>query len=491
MKIGCAGSINRLKKIYRLPVGQARFSFSRSFRSQDQNCTQHNFTTVPELPLYRGKNLFGFATDFIANSPLFVERMEPVLGDFYRVKVPRRKLYVTSRPEVIRFVLQTHAGLFRKSVIYQEMKQFLGEGLLTSEGDLWRRNRRLAQPVFYKKYLGQLFDTMETESAAYVDRLISKTHAGTLIDVSLEMMQVTSDIVMKALFSSEDDKDKQKTYEAVTFFQELAIRRVYWPLEKLRNLFDGRLKRFRRLKSEMDDRMYALIRERRAEQAPPSDLLSMLLASTYEDTGEGMTDQQLRDELITLYMAGHETSATALSWTLYLLAQHPDVVRKMRAEIDELAGSGSLRFEDLQKLGYTRQVIDEGMRLYPPAYIVSRILKENTEIEGVPVPAGATLYMSIYGLHRSPRHWESPRQFDPDRFSPEKVKDRPNGIYMPFGAGARMCIGNHFAIMEMQILLAYLVRAFDWEIGSDKPIEFQPLLTLKPRHGIQMRVLPR
>ncbi len=446
---------------------------------------------MPELPFYRGKNVLGYATDFIANSPLFVERMEPVLGDFYRVKVPGRKLYVTSRPEVIRFVLQSHAGLFRKSDIYNEMKHFLGEGSLTSEGDLWRRNRRLAQPVFYKKYLGQLFETMEKESAAYIDRLATQIHSENIVEVSLEMMQVASDIVMKALFSSEDAEDKQKTYEAVVFFQELAIRRVYRPFEKFWNRFDGRLRRFDRLKKEMDDRMYALIRERRADREPPSDLLSMLLASTYPDTGEGMTDRQLRDELLTLYMAGHETSANALSWTLYLLAQHPEVVDKMRAEIDKQVGSGPLRFEHLQELGYTRQVIEEGMRLYPPAYIVSRILREDTDIEGVSVPAGATMYLSIYGLHRSPRHWEFPRQFDPDRFSPERVKERPGGVYIPFGAGARMCIGNHFALMEMQILLAYLIRAFDWEIVSEKPVEFQPLLTLKPKDGIPMRVKPR
>ncbi|MBI5915213.1 MAG: cytochrome P450, partial [Bacteroidetes bacterium] len=250
----------------------------------------------------------------------------------------------------------------------------------------------------------------------------------------------------------------------------------------------------RRFKKDMawfDGYIYELIEARRHDPNPPNDLLTMLLAARDEDTGEAMSDRALRDEAVTLFAAGHETSATALSWTLWLLAQHPDVLQKLRDEVETVLEGRMPAFEDLRKLTYTMQVISEGMRLYPPAFAVGRQPLETDEILGVSIPKRSIMFISIAALHRDPRHWERPHDFYPEHFSPEQEKERPRLAYMPFGAGPRMCIGNHFALMEMQLLLALLVRQFDFELEKNHPVEPEPLVTLKPKHGILMRLKER
>ena len=237
-----------------------------------------------------------------------------------------------------------------------------------------------------------------------------------------------------------------------------------------------------------DRQLYALVDERRAMTNRPNDLLTMLLEARDADTGEAMSDQQLRDEAITLFAAGHETSSNGLSWILYLLSQHPEVLRSLRNEVDEVLGDRTPTFNDLPGLSYPMQVIKEGMRLYPPAFAIGREPIEDDVILGHRVPAGSVVFIAIAAVHRNPDWYERPTDFYPEHFLPEAEKERPRLAYMPFGAGPRMCIGNHFALMEMQLLLAMMVRRFNFELLPGHPIKPEPLITLKPRYGVKMRV---
>ncbi|MEM9933805.1 MAG: cytochrome P450 [Bacteroidota bacterium] len=442
-----------------------------------------------KLKLYKGKNILGIATDFIANTPDFIHRKEEELGDFYQVKVPVRELFVTFRPSVIKRVLQTNARNYKKSVAFQHLKSFVGEGLVTSEGDLWKKQRKISQPVFYKANLQNLITGMGEVAEAYYQDLASRVREEDSVNMAMEMMQVTADVVMRTLFSSAKGFDKQQMYESVGFGQEVIIKRIYMPFQKQMDVLTGKDRKFEQTKKAFDDMIFSLIRERKANPGNQVDLLSMMLNARYADTGEPMEEQQLRDELVTFYLAGHETSANALSWTLYLMAKQPDIIEKVRAEEARVLNGKLPTMDDLKKLTYTRQVLEEGLRLYPPAYVVSREAIGEDIMEGVKIPAGSTIYLSFYALQRSPQYWEEPNSFRPDRFSPENKI--PRHAYMPFGAGARMCIGNHFAMMEMQILLSMLIRRFDIGLLSDKPISMQPLVTLKPKNGIMMRIKPR
>ena len=308
-----------------------------------------------------------------------------------------------------------------------------------------------------------------------------------------EMMQVTADVVLQTLFTSSNDRDKERMYESMEFLQKMVLRRVYKPYMTPWYFLNGDQWKFNRKKKGLDNLINGMIQQRRElpqDQRPP-DLMTMLLETVDEETGEHMPDSQLLDELKTIYIAGHETSANALCWTLYLLSQHPEVMEKLREEEQRVLNGRRPTFHDLMQMQYTKQVIEEGMRLYPPAYTISRCANADDEVEGYHIPKDTIVYMSIYALHRSPKYWDDPEAFKPDRFSPENNTGQEKLSYMPFGAGARMCIGNNFAMMEMQLLLSQLIKSFDFELIQEQTIELEPLVTLKPLYGIQMKVIAR
>jgi cytochrome P450 len=321
--------------------------------------------------------------------------------------------------------------------------------------------------------------------------LAQKTPNGAVLDISKEMMAVTADIVLKTLFSAENPGDMSEMYRIMIDAQDYIIFRITRPHLIPLGYLNGRHRRFKKDMEWFDSYIRTLIEERRAQPDPPADLLTMLLQTRDEDTGETMTDQQLRDEAVTLFAAGHETSSNALAWTLYLLAQHPGILRKLRHEVEEVIGDRPPSFEELRSLTYTMQVIQEGMRLYPPAFAIGRQPLEDDVIMGQKIPAGSIVFLSIGALHRDKKFWDKPHDFYPEHFDAEQVKERPRMAYMPFGAGPRMCIGNHFALMEMQLLLTMIVKDFDFELIQDHPVEPEPMITLKPRHGIRMKISSR
>ena len=443
---------------------------------------------MSDIPVFKGKNPLLPGSEFLRNPYRFSIGPARDFGNFFRVPFFFRKVFFTTHLEVIKHILQSNQKNYVKSVAYRNLKLALGNGLVTSEGDDWRRNRRLAQPAFYKTQLEGLYKAMTDVAESYCKNLAEKIKEGQVVEITEEMMAVTADIVLKALFSAENPAAISEMYRIMVDSQEYIIERTVAPYLIPLHYITGKRRRFKKDMAWFDGHLYHLINERRKGKEPVNDLLSMLLQSRYEDTGEPMTDLQLRDEAITLFAAGHETSSNALSWTIYLLAQHPRVLHKLQQEVDTVLGDRAPSFEDLRKLTYTMQVIQEGMRLYPPAFAVGREPLEDDEVLGAKIPKGSVVFISICGVHRDPHFWERPDEFYPEHFTPENEKNRPRMAYMPFGAGPRMCIGNHFALMEMQLLLAMLVRHFKFDLVSNLPVVPQPLITLKPKYGISMKI---
>lgn len=445
------------------------------------------------LPVFKGKNPLLPGAEFLKDPFAFTTGPGLELGDFYRVPFILRKVFVTTDLEAIRHVLQVNQKNYHKSVAYRHLKMALGNGLVTSEGETWRRNRRLAQPTFYKKQLEGLFEKMVSVAEGYVAELTQRCEkSGSLqVDISTEMMGVTADIVLKTLFSTENQTDVSEIYRIMVEAQDYIIQRTVKPWLTPFSFLFGKHRRFKKDMEWFDSNLFSVIEERKKDPNPPADLLTMLLQSRYEDTGEPMEDKQLRDEATTLFAAGHETSSNALTWTLYLLAQHPEIMEKLRAEIKAVFGDETPSFENLRKLEYTTMVLQESMRLFPPAFAVGREPQADDEVLGVPIPKGSVMFISICGLHRHPKYWERPNEFFPEHFTAENIAKRPKMSYLPFGAGPRMCIGNHFAMMEMQLLLVLLARQVQFELVTSSPVEAEPLVTLKPKHGIQMRLRSR
>lgn len=416
----------------------------------------------------------------------FYEEKSKVYGDTFYVAFPAANVLLSAHPAFIKQVLQSNQKNYTKDRGYDQLALLLGKGLVTSRGEFWKKQRRIAQPTFHKKNLALLFEAMREVARDFSKEMSSRK--GQVLDISEEMMRLTARIALKSLFSVDTGGDLKAIYESMTFAQEYVATRAINPLNIPLSYINGRHRRFLKSKKVMDQLIHQLIRDRQAGAESQPDFLQMLLDARYEDTGEPMRRQQILDELITIFSAGHETSSNGLSWTLYLLSQHPEVLEKLKNEVREVVGDGIPSLEQLNQLQYTRQVIEEGMRVYPPVWSVSRVSTAKDEWQGHPIDKGTVVILLIYHLHHNPELWQNPEKFDPDRFAPDKSKNRPSNHYLPFGAGPRMCIGNHFAMMEMQLVLPLLVRDFDYELVQDQKILMDPMVTLRPRYGIKMKI---
>jgi cytochrome P450 len=453
------------------------------------------------IPVLKGKNPLLPGAGFLRNPFDFTIKQTQLIGDFFMMPFLTRKIFIITNHDVVAHILQKNQKNYVKSPAYHQLRLALGTGLVTSEGEFWRKQRRLVQPAFYKTQLEDLFRGMTVVAGKYMNELEEKAAGNEPLDMAKEMMAATARIVLKTLFSTENTADINEMYRVMMDSQDYLTYRTVKPYMIPFTHINGMHRKFKKDIGWFNGYIYNLIAERRNDPNPPNDLLSMLLSSIDEETGETMSDKAVRDEAVTLFAAGHETSATMLSWALWLLSQHPDVVQKMRDEIDVVlacptgagpTGAGPMPgFEDLRKLTYTTQVIQEVMRLYPPGFAIGRQPIKADEILGVKIPTNGIMFISIAAMHRDSRYWECPMDFYPEHFEPEREKARPKLAYMPFGAGPRMCIGNHFALMEMQLLLALLVRQFDFEVVEGHPVEPEPLITLKPKYGILMRVRKR
>ena len=421
----------------------------------------------------------------LMRNPLpFLEKMFRDYGDVFRVRIMKLLVCSIAHPEGIKHVLQDNQRNYRKSFDYKILARLLGQGLVTSEGSLWLRQRRLMQPMFHRqKVVG--FGTLMAEcTKEMLDRWRGRAERRELFDVVPEMMRLTLQIVGRALLSMDLTAQADVIGRNMTIanerFGDMGLSAFVPWLPTAANA------RFRNAAAALRKIVLDIIAERRCEGRDHGDLLSMLLAVRDPETGEGMEDEQLRDEVLTLILAGHETTATALSWTWLLLSQYPEAESKLHSELDQVLGGRAASVADLPNLTYTGMVIDEAMRLYPPVWAVGREAIADDEIMGYYVPKGCNLLLSQWLAHHHPAFWENPNRFEPERFSAESAAGRPRYAFFPFGGGPRMCIGNLFALTEAQIVLATAAQKYRLRVPPDHPIELQPLVTLRPRYGVKV-----
>jgi cytochrome P450 len=419
----------------------------------------------------------------------FLTQLSREHGDVARFRLGPVDVHLVSRPEWIRDVLVTHAHLFHKGRGLERAKRLLGEGLLTSEDPVHLRQRRMMQPAFHRDRIAGYADVM-TEHA---EKMSGRWRDGETRDVAQEMSRLTLAIVGRTLFDSDVESEAEEIGAALTTAIGLFGRTFSLPFfQVVDRLPLPSNRRFAKARARIDATIGRLVAERRRAPGGRTDLLTLLVqASDTEGDGTGMTDAQVRDEAVTIFLAGHETTAVALSWTFALLARHPQVAEKLHAELDEVLGENTPTVDDLPRLEYTRRVLSESMRLFPPAWMVGRQAINDLQLLGYDVPAGTVLLLSPYLLQRDARWWPDPRRFDPDRWSPEQEATRPKYAYFPFGGGPRLCIGESFAWMEGELLIATIAQRWRPRLSPGYPKGLQPQVTLRPREGMRMTMEPR
>jgi cytochrome P450 len=401
-------------------------------------------------------------------------------GDLVSLRVLNFRILLLNHPEHIEDVLVNHPRKFIKGRVLLANKRVFGRGLLTSEGDFWLRQRRLAQPAFHRARIAGYASTM----VEYTERLLHEWQDGEERDIHAEMMRLTLQIVGKTLFDADVERDAQDIGKSMELLLELSAnfrRTIFIPhwLPTPTNL------RMERAIRQIEKVLYRMIAEKRASGRDSGDLLSMLLAAQDED-GSRMTDQQLRDEAITLFLAGHETTANTLSWTWLLLAQNPAVEAKLHAELRTVLAGRAPSLDDLPKLVYTNHVITESMRLYPPAWGTARTAIEDHEIAGYAVPKGSGVSFAQWTVHRDARWYDAPEEFRPERWEGDLLKRIPRFAYFPFGGGPRQCIGNTFALMETALTLATIAQQYRFRLVEGHPVVPLASITLRPRYGIRV-----
>ena len=425
----------------------------------------------------------------IARNPLaMMVAMKEMHGDIAHWRIGPQNLYLFSHPDLIRDVLVTNGRNFHKSRGLERARRLLGNGLLTSEGEFHLRQRRLAQPAFHKQRIAAYAVTMSD----YAARTSHRWRDGETLDMHTEMMRLTLGIVARTLFDADVEHEAAEIGQALTMAFESFNFAMLPFTEYLEKLPLPSVRRFNSARDTLDRTIYRMIEERRRSGEDKGDLLSMLLMATdTEGDGSGMSDLQLRDEALTIFLAGHETTANALTWTWYLLSQHPDVEARLHSEVDAALNGRAPAYDDMPALPYTRMVFAESMRLYPPAWAIGRRALEPFDARGFTIPKRSVVIMSQYIVHRDARFFPEPERFDPDRWSSEAVAQRPKFSYFPFGGGNRVCIGEQFAWMEGVLLIAALAQKWRMRLVPGHRIEVQPLITLRPKHGMRMTLEKR
>jgi cytochrome P450 len=406
-------------------------------------------------------------------------------GDVAAFRAGGERYFLLNHPDHVRDVLVTRESNFLKGRGRRRGAQFLGDGLIISEGETHRRQRRLMQPAFHRQRIESYARVMvEQGDAACANWRDTET-----FDVAQEMRRITIPIVSRTLFRTETVGEAEEVDRAMTgvltHFRAFRAAPAYL-LEKL-PLPEPR--RFLKSWERLDEMIYRMIVERRREGADRGDLLSMLLLARDEEGGEGLTDAQVRDQAMTIFLAGYETTALALAWTWYLLAQNPEAEARLHEELDAVLGGRLPTFEDVPRLDYTARVFNESLRLYPPTWRLVRWAIEDCEFGGYVVPAGSQVIVSQYVMHHDERYFPDPFRFDPERWTPEAKAERPQYSFFPFGGGPRRCLGETFAVVEGVLLLATLARHWRLRlVASGPPVEMEPLHMLRPKRGIQMRL---
>jgi cytochrome P450 len=400
-----------------------------------------------------------------------------------------KEAIVTTDPAVMQHVLKTNAENYHKSEIQvKRMGHFLGKGLLTTEGQAWKTQRRLIQKGFDRKQLEALSAIMQdslTESLRGFDRQI---HNGP-VDIYPHLMKMTFAMVARSLFGAKlKDEDIDAVSETIVTVQEFIVRQTLQPYLNPWFELSGELRKHEAMRTRADAILMAYIKTRR-QQPPGQDLLQTLMDARYAD-GEGMSDELVLSESMQLLVAGHETSSNALSWLLYLLSSRPECLERVRQEFETVLGDAPLSFSDVPRCEFATQVIQEALRLYPPFWMVDREAVADDRVGETVIPGGSTVIVFVYGAHHASRAWDDPESFRPERFLKANEKLRTPFTYVPFGGGPRGCIGNHYAMLQILMILSDLLRKYDFELAPGQTIEARPMVILRPKHGIRMSFTP-
>lgn len=409
-------------------------------------------------------------------------------GDAVKVAIGPKKLYIFNHPDHAKHVLADNAANYHKGIGYTEAKRALGDGLLTSEGALWKEQRRTIQPVFQHKRIAAQADVIVDEALRLVDRL--RVHSGRQVDVLDEITALTLGVLGATLLDAD-----LGAFESIGHSFEAVQDQAMFELETLGMVpqwlpLKGQLA-FRKARTDIERIVEILVGHRQDNPIESGDdVLTRLIASTGKETDRRVADRRMRDELVTLLLAGHETTASTVGWTLNLVGQHPEVRQRLHEEAVAVYGDGRPSYLDLTKLRYTNMVLQEAMRLYPPVWILPRRAQAADEVGGYHVPAGAEVLISPYLLHRHPRYWPEPDRFDPERFDPDLKTDRPRYAHIPFGAGPRFCVGNHLGMMEASFIISTLMR--DLKLGQvpGSQVKPEPMMSLRLGGGLPMTVDP-
>jgi cytochrome P450 len=445
---------------------------------------------VPSGP--RGNPVLGSIGDIYRDRLRFVLDVASTYGDVAQYRVAHMRMYQVNSPAgVERLLHDNHRNYSKDVATFGTLRLFLGNGLFTSDGDFWRRQRRLAQPAFHRRRVAAFGELMTDATLEMLDRWRPLADSGQPLDVGAEFSRLTMEVVTRALFSTSVEGDIGTVGRAIATLLDEVTFRFTFPFYPPLKVPTPRNRRFLAARAALDEIVYGIISGRRRSPGEHDDLLALLMEARDEDTGEGMSDKQLRDEVITLFLAGHETTANALTWASYLLSTHVGVARRLRVEVDEALQGRTPTASDLPNLAYTRMVIDETLRLYPPAWITNRRAIEDDTVCGYRIPADAMVSISPYVTHRDPVLWENPEGFDPERFAPERSATRPHYAYFPFGGGPRQCIGKGFALMEATLVLALLAQNCELYLVPGRKVETEALATLRPRYGMWMTAHPR
>ena len=477
-------------------------------------------TKFPPGPTHKipGKLLRQFVSDPINT----LSNIAREYGDISHFKLGREHVYLINNPNYIEKVLIYDRRNFKKGKRLQTAKAVLGEGLVTSEGDYHNRQRRLIQPIFHPKQV-MMYGSIVSDYAA---RMRDGWNEGSTVDISHEMMRLTLRIICKAVLNYDVESEAQEVGKALTTVRKYS-KRLQSPIGQVLDKISilPAPKKAREAKSELDSLVYGLISDRRKQEESDTDkrlndLLARLLeaqdsnpdqvrsdyatpASTSTSTSMSrstdgkMTDKQVRDEVMTIFIAGHETTANALTWTFYLLSQHRDIVKKLQDEIDSVLGAGNKgegnipSVEDIPKLQYTEKVLRESMRLFPPVWTMGRYVENDYPVGEFTIPAGSSVLMSQYVMHHDSRYYENSEEFNPERWTDEFKTHLPRFSYFPFGGGIRGCIGEPFAWMEGILIIATIAQKWTMNLTKDQRIKLDPAITLRPKYGMKMKLTLR
>lgn len=403
-----------------------------------------------------------------------------------------QKFFLVNNPYDIEYVFKTNHRNYTKGANFQLLKSFAGEGLFLSEGSFWRSQRKLMLPAFHVPRLAALAPVITGATETMLARWATFAERRQAFDVEREMMHLSLEISVKVLFGTEvKDRHAEVVRRSVATAFEYLHNRV-WSLAAVPSWMPTPSNlRFQRAIAALDEVIYEIINDKRRTGADGSDVLSMLLGMRDEETGEGMPDRQIRDEVVTMLVAGHESTAITMAWTLYLLSKHAFIERHMQEELDETLGNRAPAFADLPKLGYLSRIIKESLRLYPPFWMLTRSPIEDDEVGGHTIPAGSVLMCSPYVTHRNPDFWPNPEAFDPDRFTPERSAGRPQLAYFPFGGGPRLCIGMRMAEYQITMMLATILQKYSLHLLPGRRVEPEATISLRPKGGLWMTLHER